>query len=80
MMMSTAVQSQLLKRRFVYSPLAKRFYQMFKTTPPPKCAQRIIRRKNEYWLSDVQHADTTTETMPSSAQAAAVHLLLLGHQ
>jgi hypothetical protein len=53
---------------------------MFKTTPPFKSAQRIIRRKNEYWLSDVQHADTTTETMPFSAQVAAVHLLPLEHQ
>ena len=72
-MMSTAVQPRLLKQRFVYSPLVKRFYQMFKTTPPFTFGQRIIRRKNEYWLSDVKHADTTTETMPFSAQAAAVH-------
>jgi len=78
--MSATFLSRLVKQGFVYSPLVKRFYQMFKTTPPFKSAQRIIRRKNEYWLSDVQHADTTTEMTPSSARAAAVHLLLLEHQ
>jgi hypothetical protein len=57
-----------------------RFYQTFKTTPPWSSGQRIKRRKNEYWLSDVQHADTTTEMTPSSAQAAAVHSLPLEHQ
>ena len=77
---SSISEVALLKQRFVYSPFANRFYQMFKTVLPRSSAQRIIRRKNEYWSNDVHHADTTTEMTPSSAQAVAVHLLLLEHQ
>jgi hypothetical protein len=77
---STSFVNLLVKHRFVYSPFVNRFYQMFKTAAPWTCTQRIIRRKNEYWLSDVQHADTTTEMTPSSARAAAGQSLLLEHQ
>jgi hypothetical protein len=80
MTLSTILEDPLLKHGFVYSPFLNRFYQTFKTALPWTCSQRIIRRKNEYWLSDVHHADTTTEMTPSSVRAAAVHSLLLEHQ
>jgi len=79
-MMSRVSVVPLLKQRFVYSLFTTRFHQMFKTATSCSSGQRIIRRKNEYWLSDVYHADTTTEMTPSSAQAAAVHSLPLEHQ
>jgi hypothetical protein len=80
MMASTSFVNPLVKHRFVYSPFVNRFYQMFKTAAHWTCGQRIIRRKNEYWLSDVHHADTTIEMTPSSVRAAAVHSLLREHQ
>jgi len=77
---STILARVLVKWRFVYSPFVNRFHQMFKTAPALSHTQRIIRRKKEYWSSDVHHADTTIGTTPSSVRAAAVHSLLPEHQ
>jgi hypothetical protein len=80
MTLSRIVVDLLLKWAFVYSPFVNRFYQMFKTAKSRTSVQRIIRRKNEYWLSDVHHADTTTEMTPFSVRAAALHSLLSEYQ
>jgi hypothetical protein len=76
MTLSKILVDVLLKWGFVYSPFVNGFYQMFKTAKSRTSIQRIIRRKNEYWSSDVHHADTTTEMTRFSVRAAALHSLL----